>query len=270
MEVFLPDSGAEKLCIGKMGAMATLDREIDRLYALPLEEFTAGRNALARRLKSDGDNEAAERVAALAKPSLPVWAINQLARQEKAKMRTLLDAGAQLRKSQERALSGGGSDALRTAQADEREAIRDLVERAGAILEDAGRRPSRAILERIRSTLATAALAEPARGTLKAGRLTDELQMSGFDALAGIEAAPRGKAKPRDELAERRQKKAEIERDRRRLEKRARDLNDRAEKAEQSAEQAEETAAEARKLAEESRRAADAAAAELREFEREN
>jgi hypothetical protein len=250
--------------------MATLDREIDRLYELPLEEFTAGRNALARRLKSEGDNEAAEQVAALAKPSLPVWAINQLARQEKAKMRRLLDAGARLRKAQERALSGGGPDALRTAQADEREAIRDLVERGGAILEAVGRPPSRTILERIRSTLAAAALAEPARSTLKAGRLTDELQVSGFEALAGIEPAPRGKAKPRDELAERRQRKAEIERERRRLEKQAVELNDRAEKAEQSAEEAEEAAAEARELAEERRRDADAATADLRNFEKKN
>jgi hypothetical protein len=250
--------------------MATLDREIDRLYELPLEEFTAERNALARRLKSEGDNEAAEQVAALAKPSLPVWAINQLAREEKARMRTLLDAGARLRKAQERALSGGDPDALRTAQAEEREAIRDLAQRAGAILEGVGRPPSRTILERIRSTLAAAALAEPARGTLKAGRLTDELQVSGFDALAGIEPAPRERAKPRDELAERRQKKAEIERERRRLQKQAVELNDRAEKAGQSAEEAEEAAAEARELAEERRRAADAAADELSEFEKRN
>jgi hypothetical protein len=248
--------------------MATLDREIDRLYALPLEEFTAGRNALARRLKSEGDDEAAEQIAALAKPSLPVWAINQLARQEKAKMRTLLDAGAKLRKAQEQALSGGDSDALRTAQAEEREAIRDLVQRAGVLLEQAGRPASRPVLERIRSTLGAAALAESARGTLKSGRLTDELQVSGFEALAGIEPAPRGKAKPRDELAERRKKKAEIERERRRLEKRAREQSDRAEEAERSAERAEEAASEARELADESRRAADAAEAELREFER--
>ena len=250
--------------------MATLEREIDRLYGLPLDEFTSSRNALAKRLKGDGDSEAAEQVAALAKPSVPVWAINQLARQEKAKVRALLDAGAKLRKAQERALSGGGSDALRTAQADEREAIRDLTERAGVILEEAGRPPSRPALERIRSTLAAAALSEPARSTLKAGRLTDELQMSGFDALAGIEPAPRGKAKPRDELAERREKKAEIERERRRLAKRAGELDSRAEKAEQSADEAEEAAAEARELADEHRRAADAAAAELRDFERKN
>jgi hypothetical protein len=250
--------------------MASLDREIDRLYGLPLDEFTSSRNALAKQLKGDGDGEAAERVASLAKPSLPVWAINQLARREKPKMRALLDAGAKLRKAQERALSGGGSDALRTAQADERDALRDLVEQAGAILEQAGRPPTRPVLERVRSTLSAAALAEPARATLKAGRLTDELQLSGFDALAGIEPAPRGKAKPRDELAERRQKKAEIERERRRLETRASGLNDQAEKAEQAAEEAEEAASEAREAADEQRRAADAAAAELREFERKN
>jgi hypothetical protein len=254
----------------KIGAMATLDREIDRLYGLPLDEFTSSRNALAKKLKGDGDSEAADQVAALAKPSLPVWAINQLARQEKPRMRALLDAGAKLRKAQERALSGGGPDALRTAQADERDAIRDLVEQAGTILEQAGRPPTRPVLERIRSTLSAAALAEPARATLKAGRLTDELQLSGFDALAGIEPAPRGKAMPRDELAERRKKKAEIERERRRLEKQASDLNDRAEKAERQAEQAEETAAEARELADETRQAADAAAAELAGFERQN
>jgi hypothetical protein len=250
--------------------MATLDREIDRLYELPLEEFTAGRNALARRLKSEGDNEAAEQVAALAKPSVPVWTINQLARQEKARMRTLLNAGTKLRKAQERALSGGDPDALRIAQAEEREAIRDLMQRAGVLLEQAGRPASRPVLERIRSTLGAAALAESARSTLKAGRLTDELQMSGFEALAGIEPAPRGKAKPRDELAERRKKKAEIERERRRLEKRAREQSDRAGEAERSAERAEGAAAEARELADESRRAADAAEAELRAFERKN
>jgi len=34
----------------RMGVLATLEREIDRLYALPLDEFTSARNELARRL----------------------------------------------------------------------------------------------------------------------------------------------------------------------------------------------------------------------------
>ena len=249
---------------------ASPDREIDRLFTLPLDEFTAARNDAVKRLKKAGEDEAVEQVAALTKPSVPVWTINQLARRDKAAMRALLDAAAKLRKAQERALSGGGSDALRDAQAEERDAIRDLTHKAGGILEEAGRPASRPVLERIRSTLGAAALAEPTRGALKAGRLTDEVEMSGFDVLAGIEPAPRQRAQPRDELAERRKKKAERERERRRLEKNARDLEGRAKAAEERADEAEEAAEDARAAADEQRRAADAAAAELAAFDQQS
>lgn len=247
--------------------VATLEREIDRLFALPLDEFTSSRNALAQRLKKDGDEDAAKEVAALSKPSVPTWTINQLARREKASVRTLLAAAGKLRKAQERALAGGDSDALREAQTEERESLRDLTQRAEAILEDAGRPASRAVLERIRTTLGAAALTEPSRSALKAGRLTGEFEASGFEALAGIKPSPR-RAPQRDELAERRQQKAERERERRRLEKNAQELEKRAQEAERKADDAEEAAQEARELAEESRRAADAAASELAEFDR--
>jgi hypothetical protein len=245
----------------------SFDKELDRLLALPLDEFTAARNDAVKRLKGGGDEEAAERVAALTKPSVPVWTINQLARQDKPAMRGLLEAAAKLRKAQERALAGGDSDALRSAQSQEREALRDLTQRAETILEEAGRQASRPVLERIRSTLGAAALADPTRDALKAGRLTDEVEMSGFDVLAGIEPAPRRRAQPRDELAERRKQKAERERERRRLEKNVRDLEARATAAEERADEAEEAAEEARSAADEQRRAADAAAAELAAFD---
>jgi hypothetical protein len=244
--------------------VATLEREIDRLYALPLDEFTSSRNTLARRLKKDGDTEAADEVTALAKPSVPAWAINQVARREKASMRTLLDAAAKLRKAQERALGGGDADALRAAQSTERDAVRDLTKQAAELLEEAGRPASRAVLERIRTTLGAAALTEPGRSALKAGRLTSEVEASGFDALAGIEPSPA----QRDELAERREQKAERERERRRLEKRAQQLEARAQEAERKADDAEEAAVEAREVAEERRRDAQAAASELADFER--
>jgi len=244
------------------------DKEIDRLFALPLDEFTVARNDAAKRLKKAGEDEAAEHVAALAKPSVPVWTINQLARREKASMKALLDAAAKLRKAQERALAGGDSDALRATQSLERDALRDLTQRAEAILEEGGRPASRAVLERIRTTLGAAALAEPTRAALKAGRLTDEVEMSGFDSLAGIEPTRRQRAQPRDELAERRKKKAERERERRRLEKAARDLEARAKAAEERADEAEEAAESARAEADHQRRAADEAAADLAEFER--
>jgi hypothetical protein len=241
-----------------------LEREIDRLYALPLDEFTSSRNELARRLKKEGDAGAADEVAALGKPSVPAWAINQVARREKASMRALLDAAAKLRKAQERALGGGQADALRAAQSTERDAVRDLTRRAGELLEEAGRPASRAVLERIRTTLGAAALTEPARSALKAGRLTGEVEASGFDALAGIKPSPA----QRDELAERRERKAERERELRRLQKRVEQLEARAQEAERKADDAEEAATEARDVAEERRRDARAAASELAELER--
>ena len=245
--------------------MATLEREIDRLYALPLDEFTTGRNELARRLKREGDKDAADQVQALAKPSVPAWAINQLARQEQAKVKALLAAGAKLRKAQERALASGNAEALRAAQAEERHAVRDLTQQAAKTLEDSGRPASRAIIERISSTLGAAAVTEPARTELKTGRLTGEVKLAGFDALTGIELP--AMAPGRDELAERRQRKSERERKRRLLEKKARELEARAEAAEKDAERAEQAAAEARATAEERRNAADTAASELAELE---
>jgi len=242
--------------------VASVEREIDKLFALPLDEFTAARNELAKRLAKDGERERADEVRGLAKPSVPVWTINQLARSDKPMMRALLDAGAKLRRAQEQALGGGNPDALRSAQSQEREALRALTQRAGEILREAGKPAGQAVLERINGTLGAAAVTVDARDDLKAGRLTSELRMSGFESLAGFEAPP-----PRDELAERREQKAERERERRRLEKRARDLERRATKAEERADEAESAAAEAREAADDARQAADEAADELAQFE---
>src|SRR5260221_423567 len=54
-------------------ASRALDAEIDRLYQLPLEEFTPARNVLAK-----GAGGEAARVRALSKPPVAAWAVNQL------------------------------------------------------------------------------------------------------------------------------------------------------------------------------------------------
>jgi len=50
----------------------------DELFRLPLSEFTAARNALAAKLKKDGDSEESDRIKALAKPPVSAWVVNQL------------------------------------------------------------------------------------------------------------------------------------------------------------------------------------------------
>ena len=237
----------------------------DRLFELPLDEFTAARNELARRLKWDGDAEAAEQVGALAKPSVAAWSVNQLARREPEAVRSLLNLASRLRNAQERSLKGErAADELRAAQAEERDVIRTLTQRAGDILREADRPASGTTLERVSSLLRAAAVAEPGRTSLREGRLSGDVEVSGFDAFAGLEVSGGRRSAPAgDDLAERRRQKREAAQRRKTLEKQVRELSARAEAAEQQAESARRAADKAEAVATERRHEADSAAAEL-------
>jgi hypothetical protein len=231
------------------------DADIDALYALPLDEFTAARNALAKRLSKESDPEAAEEVRKLAKPTVPAWAVNQLVRSEPKLVAALIESGEAL---QDQLVTGrGGAEALRAAQQRERQALRELVRAAEALLKGAGRSATAQTLERISETLAAGSKSADGRAALQSGRLSAELEPAGFEALLGMTPAPSArKASARDELAEKRRAKQELERERRRLKEELRKLERQAAAAERDAE-------EARKAAEEAREAADEAARTL-------
>src|SRR3954469_19921593 len=166
------------LVISAPGEGETLD-EIDQLFALPLDEFTVARNALAKRLKQQGDADAAETVRALPKPSVATWAVNQLARRDPDAVRSLLNVAARLRSAQERSLRGErAADELRAAQTEERELVRKLTHGASDLLREAGRPATGVTLDRVSSTLRAAALGEPGRTLLREGRLTGEVEVS--------------------------------------------------------------------------------------------
>ncbi len=251
--------------------MAKVEQEVDRLFELPLEEFIAARDGLARLLKNEGKATAAEEVKQLSKPNVSAWTINQLSRQQKDAVRVLLGAAEKLRKAQERALrSGGSGDALRQAQAEERQAIRELTQQAQQILVGAGRPASSTVLNQISSTLHAAAVSEAGRTALKTGRLTGEVKSSGFDALAGFEvpSEPQRRTAPaRDELADRRRQREELQLKRRDLKERVRKAAARARDDERDAERAEKAATDARTAAEKSRQEAEEAAAELEKLD---
>lgn len=217
--------------------------EVDGLYALPLDEFTAARNALAKELGS-------EEIRKLAKPSVPAWAVNQVARRERKQLGALLKSGEALQKQ----VLGGkaGPAALREAQQHERQLVRDLVQRAAGLLKAAGRPATAAVLERISETLAAGAQTAEGRDALRSGRLTEALEPAGFEALTGL--TPR-RASPRDELAAARRAKEERRKERRRLEQEVRKLETRAAAAEREADEARRTAAKARAAADKAARA---------------
>jgi hypothetical protein len=197
-----------------------VEKELDRLYAAPFDEFVAERDALAKRLRSDGDREAADRVKALRKPSAAVWAVNQLARQEGKDYRALLKAGDSLRKTQEKVLGGESPEKLQEAAAAERELVDRLTEKGRALLDDGGHKPTEAMLRRVSGTLHAAATRPDLREAAESGRLEHEEETAGFgfDLLSGdVPKAPQPKqgddkrARERWEAAEQRLEEAREE-----------------------------------------------------------
>ena len=178
-------------------------------------------------------------------------------------MRALLRSAEELRKAQERALGGKGVSDLQDRLAEQRRAVRALARLGRDILADEGRSASDAIVERIAKTLDAAALDEGARFQLRAGRLTEELEPPGFEALAGMTPARppskrAGTAKPKPSgVAQARQRVQEAKQDVRAHAREAVEAEREAVQAEREAERAEMTAAEARRTANAARERSD-------------
>jgi hypothetical protein len=162
--------------------VSALDDSIDELYGLPLADFTAARNALAKTLK--GDEAAA--VKRLEKPSVVAWSVNQLYWRERRAFDKLMASGRALRTAQISALKGRSTD-LREATSNHRTALTAALTATTAIAKQSGASPSPEPLTRMLEALSLAP-ALPAQP----GRFTEQLQPAGFEALAGItpSAAP--------------------------------------------------------------------------------
>jgi hypothetical protein len=152
----------------------------DELFGLPPEEFVAARDELARRLRREGEAEAAKRVKALRRPSLSAWAVNQLARGQGPGLGPLLAAGERLRAAHQAALAGEGAAELREAAKAERDAVASLVTDAMELLREAGHPATDATRDRVAATLHAAAASPEAADLVRDGRLTADLDPSGF------------------------------------------------------------------------------------------
>ena len=167
-----------------------LDAEIDRLYGVPLDEFISDRDELAKRLRREGEREAADQVKKLRKPSAGAWALNQAVRRRRKETDALLAAGERLRQSHEALLSGGDAAALREAMQEERALASALADCAEAIASETGK-SGPALRERVRATLHAASVDEEAREELARGRFVREREAAGLGPLgAGAAVGP--------------------------------------------------------------------------------
>jgi hypothetical protein len=209
------------------GAVANMSTEVGdlnaalaALYQLPLEQFVATRDQLARRLRAAGDRVTARQVAALRRPPVSAWAANQLAHAAPNAVAELLEAGAALRQAQQEAVAGqpGAARQLRTATAQLRATITRLSARAETLLVRAGHAASDATLARLAATLQAAATGEEAtRAALAQGRLPGDLDPAGFGldlvpapaepaAPADVEVVTAAPVAPADQAAARRER----------------------------------------------------------------
>ena len=170
--------------------------EADELYGLPLDEFTAARDALAKRLRGEKRREDADFVKGLKRPSVAAGAINLAVREHGAD--DLLAAGEELRSAHAALLEGSGdAAAVRDATAQEREAVREFARLA--LGEDA----SSATEDKVRATLHAASVDDDVRELLEAGRLERDAE-AGVDSMAlmASKAAPKQKkAAPKEKKA---------------------------------------------------------------------
>jgi len=165
-------------------------KEVDRLFELPPEEFIAGRDELAKRLKAEGRTEDAAQVRSLRRPTVAAWAANQVARRHPDDVKELLEAGAALRQTQRKVLSGVRAGGFREGMERRRQVVNRLTKAAEKVLRESGH-ASAGAAEAVTATLEAASLDDEAAEQFRAGRLSKELPApAGFGAAAGLELVP--------------------------------------------------------------------------------
>jgi hypothetical protein len=272
---FFRSWSSARTAAARVAALIDEEAELDRLYAAPRDEFVKLRNELARRFREEGERAIATRIGELKKPSVSAWAVNQLARRRELDMQRLINAGEALENAHRDAISGGDASGFEEARRDEDAAVRRLL----AAAEELGP-VSEATLDRIGKTLRAAAATPDGRRAVKQGRLEEDLEPPGFDALVGLAPpqAPARKGRARPAPDDRRQRRRQIEtlRDKKRdadakskqAADEARNLERRAREADQAAKKAHRDAASARKRADAAAAQAQRLEAELTELER--
>lgn len=152
-----------------MGAMAD---ELDELYEVKPEEFTALRTKLAAAAKTAGDADTAEQISAARRPTTAAWVVNRLALRDQDVRARLAGLGERLRDAH----TSMNGERIRELSAEQRRLVDDV---------------ARAAFEEAELAVPTAALRDDVTGTLQAaiadpdvasrlGRLTKAERWSGF------------------------------------------------------------------------------------------
>lgn len=153
-----------------------LETALDKLYELPLDEFTTARNELAAELKAAGRAEDATTLKKIKKPPLSAWALNQVARREPDDVGAYLDTLDSLE-------GASSSSELRAATEARKSAAARIHRAAGRVLADGGHPASGAVMQKIMASL-VATPSEEEVELLRKGHLASDIA-GGLDDIFG-------------------------------------------------------------------------------------
>jgi hypothetical protein len=178
-------------------------RALAELATVPPRDFSRAREAMAARLAKSGQSGAASAVRKVKRPTVPVWIVNRLAREEAPTVEQLIKTADRMRAAQ--ISRARDTDALTRDGRAHRAALSHLLGRASAMLARAGVGAPHRVLLRIENTLATAAADPASQAALRQGWLDRELTARGFEVFGPAEPrraptrAPRRGAKGSEE-----------------------------------------------------------------------
>jgi hypothetical protein len=156
---------------------------VEELLALPPERFTEARNAAAKRLRSEGKRQEADAVKSLPRPSIALWALNKLAREDASLLDAYLEAAGELRD----ATRNGGD--IRAATAPERAAEGQVTKTAAALVRGEGKGVTDAVERSMSQTLRAAAADPDVADALRHGLLAREPEAPSIDDVLGYLSA---------------------------------------------------------------------------------
>ncbi len=184
--------------------MAEVPKDIEKLLAVAPEDFVEERKRLARKLRDEGRGDDARAVAATAKPSVVVLAVNRAARDRPQAAKDAARAAERLSRAQ----LSGKPDEYRELLGEMEQASALLAEVAVANL-SRGKTATEAMRRRVADHIRGVLANETLRRLLVRGALRDEADAPGFEAFAGLprpkQSRQRATAKPpRDKERQRR------------------------------------------------------------------
>jgi hypothetical protein len=133
------------------------------LFALDPNDFVTARDQRARELRKEGEKDEAAAVKALRRPTVPVWALNQVARQRPEVVEALVAAEA--------AAHAAKDKDVRAALAQRRERLQDVVRAARDIIDGSGRSADPHELD-LTSAVSTILTSDELTGDFREGVLT--------------------------------------------------------------------------------------------------